>query len=500
MSVRVMLSRPRTGAWLDRDAPVRSKPVTTVLSGPGDISITLPIEYLTRTGEDGHPVLLEYGTAITIVEGPDRITAHGLVDQITPGVDDVQVSAGGVSMTAKDTPWGGPDRAWIRYDALSAWRHIWGHIRTQATAMPVELTGDTACGVLVGRPESARYREVRLRLEAARASLAVLEAREAEAERMMVAAARSLYLVANKKKIGKISSSTSVPTGTGEADEVVLHIDGTTRGNVLQAYFWVRVRPGVMGWGTFSQTQARDRGDRYRDWEKARDGAREQAKPHEETISELETYIRESLPDSHAEPYTLAWHTDRDLSANLTELAGIGGFEWVETATWSQGRVVPQIQVGKRIGVRRGHMVFEVGTNVQTEPSRDWAEHVSEVAVFGAGEGADTLRADRAADDGVRVRRVRTVTDKDAKTRERLHAALNRESASLSSTGVQVSELTVTDHPFAPVGTWGVGDELPLRGRLADGAVIPAGTWCRVLEMTYETPDQINVKVEARWD
>lgn len=492
--MRVMLARPRTMQWLDLDVRADAVQYTATLSGPGAVELALPLRYASAVGPDGWPVLIEYGTSVVVVDDNRTPVAYGLVDKVLPGEQSVKVSAGGVSMVSVDEPWEGPDRAWFNYDVLSGWRHIWAHVRDKPGTPALVIQGDQTCGVLVGRPESQRYRDVRVRIEAAERLKARAEADEVAAERMMVKAARSLYAVANKKKVGRIGSRTSAPSGEGEADECVLHIDNTTRGNVVQAYFWARVRPGTMGWASFSQTQARNRGDTYRDWEKRRDQAKDRAQDQQDIISPLETYVRDHLPESHPEPYTLTWHDSRDLSSNLSELRELGGFDWIETARWEDGKVRPVIEVRERVGARRRNVIFELGTNVHEEPSRIVRPYFSEVHVFGAGEGSDTLRADEARMDPVRVRRVQHVTDKDAKSQQLVNVALKREQRALGARGLVAEELVVTDSDWARFGTFGLGDEVRLRGRYSDGSRVNG--WVRVLEMTHEGGNEMTVKVE----
>lgn len=495
--MRLMLARPVSGEWLDLNAPAVGAPAyTRALSAPGSVDFALPREYTSRISPDGRWTLAEWGT-VAIVEGDDQeILAYGLVDSVVPDGEVVRVSAGGVSSTSKDIPWTTTARSWISKDGLQAWREVWQHINSAEGTIPLEIVGDATSGVLVGRPESTSYRSVRLQIEAAQRLLKVAETDLAEAERMMRAAARSLYAVAGLKKVGPISSRTYVPSGTGKPWECVLRIDGTTPGNVVHAYFWVQLR-GVHQWASFSQTLSRGRGDAYRLWERRRGWARDRVKAQEDIIRGLEQWIRDVLPNSHADPYLIAWHSNRDLSTDLENLRELGGFEWFETARWDGEKVVPQIEARKRVGERLEDIRLTVGVNVPVEPIMVSPDYASEVRVFGSGEGSETLHAERVRVDDIRVRKVRPLTDKDARTQQLVDAIRNKESRNLLAEGLVLDQITVVDHDFAPFGSFGLGDEIHINGLMGDGTRLDR--WVRIMEITRDSSDSMTLTVEEVW-
>ncbi|MEE6280140.1 hypothetical protein [Georgenia sp. MJ170] len=198
-----------------------------------------------------------------------------------------------------------------------------------------------------------------------------------------------------------------------------------------------------------------------------------------------------------AGPFKLnAWETD-DLGRVVDELAGSTPFDYVEESRWDGERVVHRLRLGyPSIGRRQEDLRFVIGENVTAEPRLGAGVYASAVQVFGAGEGRDMVRSPVVTRDGGRLRRTLVITDKAIKSRS---AASDRARAVLALTagGVRFDELTITDHPHAPVGSFSVGDSIYLEGPTAWGGDL--GAWVRVLELTIrpDSPETMVARVEV---
>jgi hypothetical protein len=119
------------------------------------------------------------------------------------------------------------------------------------------------------------------------------------------------------------------------------------------------------------------------------------------------------------------------------------------------------------------------------------------VYVLGSGEGSKTVHASSGWDAGGRVRRVKVVSDQDQKTTAALEKLAARELAKVKkATGVQISSITVTDHPFARWTQYDVGDLIRVIGPVA--GVGDVDVWCRITERTMSgSTDKVKLSLEA---
>ena len=166
-----------------------------------------------------------------------------------------------------------------------------------------------------------------------------------------------------------------------------------------------------------------------------------------------------------AAPFDLNWFSTFDCGQVIDQLAVDTPFDWVERHYWDGDTIRHRIQVGyPRIGRRRQDLRFAVGENVIVLPTatRSGADYASNVLILGQGEGRDRVAGDVANYTG-RPRRVTVIDDKTITDRDQATEAARREQA-WRTAPVQVTDLELTDHPNAPIGSIELGDEVWLEG------------------------------------
>lgn len=180
--------------------------------------------------------------------------------------------------------------------------------------------------------------------------------------------------------------------------------------------------------------------------------------------------VKETVPV----PYELNWWDNPECGEEIDRIVTECGIEWVEEHEWldrDAGTMRHLIRVADRIGGRRDDLRFEDGVNIAVVPSfdEDGDEYASEIHALGAGEGRLSLRSTVAVNRPRRLRRAKFVDEtKDVHDKKRLDTIATlmlRHSAGLQST----DQIVVVDHTHAPLGAWGMGDEVLLDLRDAGG-------------------------------
>jgi hypothetical protein len=465
--MRVILVNPRSGEGLDWQAPFKTVSRSRALSAPASVSVTLPAVYNQNVDEQGHPWVLEFGTIVAVEESNGELVS-GLVDS-APLHEDLSVDAGGLSMLAKDTPWDADPVSWIGKDALAAWREIWEHVIARSGVKNFRLTGDTRCGVTVGKGPSAEYDRVqadiaRLQPEVDRADRSI----RVHTRNQNAAAQRMYRAAGNRKVIGEISTATEAPGGSpGGYNDAVITYDNDDPFTALAAWFY---RTSDFSWVRYGDTAtvaaASDwlwQAEQLRRWEAIR-------KPNADTISNLESWLSEHEPEGEPEPYELnAWST-RDLAATLDELREIGGFDYVEHTRWVGDELEFIIEVRNQIGIPKPDLRFELGVNVHAQPELVRGDVRTEVHAHGAGEGQSTLMADRVLDHPRLVRSVVSVDDKDWNTQQQVRKGADKAlTDAKKALDYTLNGLVVHDHDAAPLSSFSIGDTITVRGRHSDG-------------------------------
>lgn len=202
----------------------------------------------------------------------------------------------------------------------------------------------------------------------------------------------------------------------------------------------------------------------------------------------------ESVDDKAVE---LNWWSTHDLGGVIDGLARDAPFSYHERHQWdaTQTQVKHFLDFGyPTLGRRRENLRFVVGENIQQElePDRDGDEFANEAVVLGAGEGSSMIRASARVRDG-RVRRQVTVDDKSIESVAHAQRVARLELAFRQQI-TKIKSVVVRNHPMAPIGSFGVGDEIFVQG-MTDW--MDLGVWCQVLSLTItpENPDLMSMSV-----
>jgi hypothetical protein len=482
--MRVTLLRPLSRLVLDADVQVTAVQITEVLSGPAALDFEVAPELFTRRGEDGHPVLMELGTLVVLERAWGKPVA-GLVDQIDPAGARPKVSAGGVSMHLTGCPYQGPARSYIQVDPLTVYRMLWEHAQAQpAGDLGVAITGASKSSGSLGTPDSTAYLTAKSWHTQTQGMLTREEWALDQAQSQITRTFESIFGLAGVNFIGKVVKSESAPTSS------------------ITKVAWLSTSAGmgsgvIFGYDTWKKKWVRS------------DAATEAHFAHQALLAALPAQkdrvtqakdrvsaAKEALDkvaDQAAAPYLVNWWTNMDMGTLGADLAAAGPFEYRETATWRSDQTLAlALEVGApRVGVRRQDLVFEIGANVVGEPAPILADPYTEVAAFGSGEGSAQLHSISAATPGIRARRVKVLTNKDDRTRERVQSRARTALAAATATAGRITfeTLTVMDHPNARLSQFEVGDEIRVTGTLTD--VGQVDTWLRILERSTGDDDTL---------
>ncbi|MFK8851263.1 hypothetical protein [Streptomyces sp. Ac-502] len=203
-----------------------------------------------------------------------------------------------------------------------------------------------------------------------------------------------------------------------------------------------------------------------------------------------------------AEPWHSYWYETPKLGDHIDHLVGEDGMPQYTCASEYQtnGTVKKRLLLGyPRLGARRTDISFRSGVNIVGAPRPEWDgdEYANVVIGRGSGEGTAT----RFAVDGVRngslrmeyVLELPTVNGTDVLGRR---IAAERKKRIWMG---EVTEITVRDHPNAPLGSWQIGDDVLVR---VDTEWSYWSGWCRITAESYrpsDAPDQATLTL-ARAD
>lgn len=184
------------------------------------------------------------------------------------------------------------------------------------------------------------------------------------------------------------------------------------------------------------------------------------------------------------ELYYLAYWETLDLDKERTQLAEIGGYEWVTKHSWSGETIKHEIEYGyPKLGSRRNDLRFVVGENIMEDipATNDGDEYASHVLVLGAGQGRKMVRAE-ANKNTKRLGRWQVVSDKAIGKDQ---VAMTRAETELKALAgeLDITEITVWDHPNAPVGTYRAGDDILIQS--GPGWADFGDLWVRILGIIH---------------
>lgn len=202
--------------------------------------------------------------------------------------------------------------------------------------------------------------------------------------------------------------------------------------------------------------------------------------------------------DNPYDPYELLWWEAPDCGDELNSLAAAAPFDYVERHAWQNSKdklIRHEVQVKyPRAGRRREDLAFIQGENViaQIVPSISGDDFSNEVLGLGAGEGPEALRRSTAVSDG-RLRRPVVYAAKDVDDADRLDAEIAAQLRARQQP-LTITEITVRNHPNAPIGSWAVGDDICVSAELP--WVGEVNLWCRIIGWTLLSPTTATLTLE----
>lgn len=200
-------------------------------------------------------------------------------------------------------------------------------------------------------------------------------------------------------------------------------------------------------------------------------------------------------------PFTLNWYNGTDIGQEITSIQAEAVFDSREVHVWANpGKTAVRHHLifgVPRIGARRSDLRFAEGENitVAAQGSQDGSTFANDVVGIGAGTGSGSVRSGAAVVDG-RLRRTQLFTDQTITRPDRLAARVRRVLASRNSPDA-ITSIVVRNHPNAPLGSYIVGDDIPVR--LASGwrnALI----WSRIIGMQQDPQTNLVTLALARSD
>lgn len=187
-------------------------------------------------------------------------------------------------------------------------------------------------------------------------------------------------------------------------------------------------------------------------------------------------------------PYTLSWWKDHDMGKAFNDLALATPFDYRVDHSWAgddSEQIRHELRIGyPTIGARRTDLRFMVGENVFTQPTISYSgeEYASEVVVLGAGEGRKMIRDQDARITG-RLHRAVVVQDKTVTSKAAALAMASRELAWRLGEE-DLTEVIVTDHPHARLGSYYPGDEILIQS--PPGWTSSLYLWVRIMTIRTE--------------
>ncbi|MFE3196827.1 hypothetical protein [Embleya sp. NPDC059237] len=200
-----------------------------------------------------------------------------------------------------------------------------------------------------------------------------------------------------------------------------------------------------------------------------------------------------------ASPLSIAWWEIPEL-ANVIDQAlkgVVGGPEWMDDVEWGpDGKPLHRVRLGwPRLGSRRTDLSFASGVNIVGTPriAMNADEYAQVIIATGAGEGRSRRRAISAVRDG-RLRLEHHLDIPGEKGTDRLSARAEDERAIRQIRG-DVDEITVIDHPAAPLGSWRVGDDVQVT---VNGPWASWSGWCRIVGWTISDDHPQQARLDLR--
>lgn len=200
-------------------------------------------------------------------------------------------------------------------------------------------------------------------------------------------------------------------------------------------------------------------------------------------------------PEINDEPFLLSWYQTSNLLEVFNNLAQVTPFDYAERHRWYDDRIVHHLDLAHpQMGRRREDLRFVLGENLTIPPKiyQSGKSYASEVMLLGAGEGSTKVRAISSQPKRTRLRRVAIVNDPSIPHVDLAKSMTDNELK--YRTGLpNVSDMIVSDHPNAPLGTFEIGDSIYVQA--SNTWFAEADMWVRIVSITYQPGDEEQVSI-----
>lgn len=187
-----------------------------------------------------------------------------------------------------------------------------------------------------------------------------------------------------------------------------------------------------------------------------------------------------------AEPWNSFWYETPNLADHLDDLVSEDGApQYTNTCSFqANGSIERRLRLGyPRLGARRTDISFTTGINiVDAVPVRYSGDTFANVVIAtGSGEGTATRYAVDPARDG-RLRMESVLALPNVNGNDVLGRRARARRRQLQVMG-QVTQITVRDHPAAPLASWQIGDDVRIA---VHNQWVSYTGWARILADSYE--------------
>jgi len=453
-----------TETVLARDVPLSEVKLTHTLSGHSSLEANITPEIARLIDTDGLPIFDPWSTAI-YAEAGGSIRAGCILEDMVPGATSLKLTGIGFTGYAINMPYDA-ETARFNVDPLNMVRDIWKYIQKFNRGNLGLVLDGTTSPVRIGK--------------------------------LGVKAVYQVFLDGAWQDRTKVMSARVIPpvslpiTDQVTDTDTVIYVTKLAQLVAAQTPFNVQVGSetitvnGLATGGAKPALLGLTRGV---------NGTKAAIHAKGDTVKYAGTPTR-TIAAVEPAPYTLAWYQTDDLAKEIDDLAKATPFDYFEEHAWAgdpdnDPTITHRLRLGyPRLGRRRLDLAFVIGDNVMVQPdvAYDGDSYASEVMTLGAGEGSKMVRGSYAKTTS-RLRRVAVVKDQGIRTVDAANKRSQRELAFRLGLG-DVAQISVRDHPNAPVGSWAMGDEVLLQGDA--GWAGDLNLWVRVVGQTL-TPDDMSV-------
>lgn len=451
--LRYAVQRYGTWEWLDREAPlVSSDAGELALNAYGVMRATVPAPAAHRTlAHDGRPMFERWGTIVHIESGDTRAPRR----HWTGVVESASLGSSGWDLTLRElvgypagVPYEGLIRA-VRADPADVVRQLVTDLQSRRGGWyGCAVEGSTP--IRVGTDLDNQVAAARATMDARKQTLDAFSktARDQTKELQDLDSTLSDEVTAAQALLAQAQQQVAQLVTTG-ADPALIEAAKSTV-TARQATYQAALAGynAEVAAGRAALASARATKEEAQSAYDAAKASYDAVKERRKTEGGAYEISGADLPDTYRE---------------MQALAAECGFEWTTRTRYSAAAPDVAIVIRyPRAGTRRDDLIFDTSANIIDALELDDGDYANAVIGVGAGEGPAAVRVSL-SEPTSRMRRPVVVEDRSLRTAEALRARAR--TVLRASTGEpRPLDITVRDHPNAPIGSWQVGDIITVRG------------------------------------